>query len=132
MHEATAVRIVPDSDSVRLPSTGITTTASYYKIDVGGVSVVFFAARDESGTVHLALDRCRACAQRTPGFTQVSEAMRCESCSQSFSVASIGRTPEESGCSPVALPSRADASSVVIPRSSIEAGVNLFERHEKN
>lgn len=123
---AAAVPIAPDGDVFRLPASGLTTEAAFFTADANGTTVPFFAVRDTSGRVHVALDACQVCAEAKKGYIQQGDHMQCRNCGKTFRIAQITEMGGKGGCHPIALPSTTAGDSIIVKRSDVAAGVRWF------
>ena len=116
----------PEGDVFRIPVSSITTAATFFKGDAGTAIVPFFAVRDASGRVHVALDACQACARAKKGYTQTGDHMQCRNCGMTFAIAEITDMADKGGCHPIVLPSTAAGDSIVIKSKDVAAGAKWF------
>ena len=92
----------------------------------GGATVPFFAVRDASGRVHVALDACQACAVAKKGYVQAGDAMKCRNCGMTFPVAQITEMGDRGGCHPILLPATASGDAIVVEAADVAAGAKWF------
>ena len=118
--------IEADGDVYRLPLASISQQAAFFRAETANGSVPFFAVRDASGEVHVALDACQSCYTAKKGYTQRGGAMLCRNCGLTFPVAGITEMGDRGGCHPISLPSKVDGASVVVARAAVEEGVKWF------
>jgi hypothetical protein len=123
---AAAVPISPDGDAFRIPSSSVTTEATFFRAAAGATTVPFFAVRDAAGRVHVALDACQVCARAKKGYLQQGDRMQCRNCGMTFPVAGITEMGGEGGCHPIALPATASGDAVVVKVADVAAGAKWF------
>ena len=119
---ANATVINAEGDAFRLPAESISTQASFFKAG----PVPFFAVRDASGQVHIALDACQSCAAAKKGYVQVGDGMQCKKCGELFPITNITKMGGRGGCHPISLPWAKQGNSLVIKREDIDAGAKYF------
>jgi uncharacterized membrane protein len=113
---------------VALPLASISENATWYKYDVSGTMVRFFAVMDANGVVHTAFDDCAMCYKQHLGYRQGDNGTMVENhCNMAFPIANI----TAAGCSgmmrhPVYLANEVKGDQVLIAIADLQAGVNLF------
>jgi uncharacterized membrane protein len=126
--DETANVIAYDSTHVAIPLSLVGQNATWYRYDVSGTLVRFFAVKDSNGTVHTAFDECVKCYKKHLGYRQGADGTMVENCcNMAFSVANI----TASGCSgmmchPQYLANEVIGDQVVIAITDLQSGVNLF------
>jgi hypothetical protein len=123
---AAAIAVSPEGSVFRLPASSITTQATFFKGDAGTVTVPFFAVRDASGRVHVALDACQVCARAKKGYVQDGDHMQCRNCGMTFAIAEITAMGGKGGCHPISLPSTTAGDSIVVKAADVGAGAKWF------
>ena len=111
---------------VRIPISNISTTAKIYSYDSNGISVRYFAVKDQQGNVHVAFDACDVCYEAKKGYKQDGDVMQCLNCGKTFSITSIGTENTAGGCWPSFLPMTVDGNDVVIKITDLEAKSYMF------
>jgi hypothetical protein len=123
---ASATAITHEGDVFRIPTASITTEATFFKADAGGATVPFFAVRDASGRVHVALDACQTCARAKKGYAQAGDHMQCRNCGLTFAIAQISAMRDRGGCHPIVLPSTTSGDAIVVRAADLAAGAKWF------
>jgi hypothetical protein len=123
---ASATALAPEGDVFRIPAASITTEATFFKGTVGSATVPFFAVRDASGKVHVALDACQACAMAKKGYTQAGDAMKCRNCGMTFPVAQITEMGDKGGCHPILVPAVTSGDTIGVKASDLASGTKWF------
>jgi uncharacterized membrane protein len=111
---------------VRIPISGISTTAKFYSYDSNGVTIRYFAVKDKQGNVHVAFDACDVCYEAKKGYKQNGDVMQCLNCGKTFSTTSIGTENTAGGCWPSYLAMNIDGNDVVIKIADLEAKSYMF------
>ncbi|MBE3123052.1 MAG: DUF2318 domain-containing protein [Thermoplasmata archaeon] len=111
---------------VRIPISDISTTAKFYSYDSNGISVRYFAVKDNQGNVHVAFDACDVCYEAKKGYKQNGDVMQCLNCGKTFSITSIGTENTAGGCWPSFLPMNIDGNDVVIKIADLESKSYMF------
>ena len=123
---ASATALLPDGGVFRIPTASITAEASFFKATADGTTVPFFAVRDASGRVHVALDACQTCARARKGYTQDGDAMQCRNCGMTFAIAQITDMRDKGGCHPIVLPATTSGDAIVVKAADVVAGAKWF------
>lgn len=110
--------------SVSLPVADVNAKASFYKVNVDGTDVIFFALLDSAGKVRVALDACDSCWQSGKGYKQQGDSMICQNCGMAFHSDRISM--RKGGCNPHPVGYTLSDKSVVIPAAELQAGVKFF------
>ncbi len=110
----------------RIPISNLSTTAKFYSFDSNGVTIRYFAVKDNSGSVHVAFDACDVCYEAKKGYRQSGNKMQCINCGQEFPIISIGTDNTTGGCWPSYLSMMIDNESVVIKISDLIAKSYMF------
>jgi uncharacterized membrane protein len=111
---------------VRIPISNLSTTAKFYSFDSNGVTIRYFAVKDNSGSVHVAFDACDVCYEAKKGYTQNGDVMQCINCGKTFSITGIGTDNTAGGCWPSYLPMKIDSDNIVIKISDLKAKSYMF------
>ena len=98
--------------------------SQHYQYKEGGVSIRFFLARDNQGTVRAALDACEACWRADKGYRLQDNAMLCVNCGQKFDLARIGL--RSGGCNPHPIDFRMDGENFTVTAQELLAGSQYF------
>jgi hypothetical protein len=123
---ASATALTPEGDVFRIPMTSITNEATFFKASADGSTVPFFAVRDATGRVHVALDACQTCARARKGYAQAGDHMQCRNCGMTFAIAQITDMRDKGGCHPIVLPSTTSGDAIVVKATDVAAGAKWF------
>jgi len=124
---ASATVLAPEGEVYRIPTASITSQATFFKATVkDGTVVPFFAVRDASGRVHVALDACQTCARAKKGYTQDGDDMHCRNCGMTFAIAQITDMRDMGGCHPIVLPTTISGDAIVVRAAEVVAGAKWF------
>jgi uncharacterized membrane protein len=115
-----------NSIEVIIPLSEISTTATFYSYDSGGVTIRYFAVNDKQGNVHVAFDACDVCYEAKKGYKQNGDVMQCLNCGKTFSITSIGTENTAGGCWPSYLPMQLNGTNIIIKRADLEAKSFMF------
>lgn len=115
-----------NSIEVIIPLSEISTTATFYSYDSGGVTIRYFSVNDKQGNVHVAFDACDVCYEAKKGYKQNGDVMQCLNCGKTFSVTSIGTENTAGGCWPSYLPMQLNGTNIIIKRADLEAKSFMF------
>ena len=123
---ASATALSPEGDVFRIPTASITSEATFFKATANGTAVPFFAVRDASGRVHVALDACQTCARAKKGYAQAGDHMQCRNCGMTFAIAQITDMRDKGGCHPIVLPATTSGDAIVVKTADVTAGAKWF------
>ncbi len=115
-----------DVNVVKIPTSGITTTATFYSYNANGINVRYFVVRDGSGQIRLATDACDVCYANKRGYRQTGSVMTCNNCGQTFALSGIGTTNTGGGCWPSYLPYNVNSGYVEILKTNLNAKRFMF------
>lgn len=119
-------KLQPEGNSVRIPLVSLKPQkAVYYRVQLDGREIRFFAVRGSDGTVRTALDACDACYRQRKGYEQKGTVMVCRNCNMAFPVDRIGPA-SAGGCNPHHLPSRIEGGMLVIAVDELRKGARFF------
>lgn len=114
--------------AVGIPQSSFTSKATWYRYNISGATVRFFAVKDANGTVHTAFDECPMCYGNHLGFRQDGASMVENCCDMPFPIENVTATGcAVMGCHPVFLQSQVDGDRVFIAKSALAAGTYLFK-----
>jgi len=111
---------------VRIPISDISATAKFFTYDSDGISVRYFAVKDNSGSVHVAFDACDVCFEAKKGYRQNGDLMQCLNCGKEFPITSVGTDNIAGGCWPSYLPMIIENDNIVIKISDLKAKSYMF------
>jgi uncharacterized membrane protein len=113
--------VIETADSVKIPISSISTTASFHSYNTGGKDVNYFVVLGTDGKPRTAFDACDVCGGRK-GYRQSGNDMICNNCGRYFNLDSIGTKNRGGGCWPSYLSHEIDGEYVVIKKQEIAAG----------
>jgi len=111
---------------VRIPISDISATAKFFTYDSDGISIRYFAVKDNSGSVHVAFDACDVCFEAKKGYRQNGDLMQCLNCGKEFPITSVGTDNIAGGCWPSYLPMIIENDNIVIKISDLKAKSYMF------
>ncbi len=111
---------------VQIPTSGITTSASFYTYNANGVTVRYFIVKDGSNQIRLATDACDVCYANKRGYRQTGSVMTCNNCGQTFALSSLGSGNTGGGCWPSYLPYAVSGGYVEISKTNLNAKRSMF------
>jgi len=119
-------KLQPEGTLVKIPIASLKTQkASYYRVQLDGREIRFFAVKGSDGKVRTALDACDACYREKKGYEQKGTTMICRNCGMAFPVDRIGPS-SVGGCNPHHLPSRVEGDKLVIAVDELRKGARFF------
>lgn len=93
------VQIISQGESLVIPTSEVTTTASFYPIEVDGTQMEVLAVRDSQGTIRTAFNTCQICYASGRGYyVQQGNALVCQNCGNRFTVDQV--EIQTGGCNP--------------------------------
>jgi uncharacterized membrane protein len=93
-------------DDVVIPTSGVTTTASFYPVQIDGERLEIFAVKASDGSARTAFNTCMDCYLSGAGvYSQSGDTLICQNCGNVFSIDQIGLA--SGGCNPVPIPDSA-------------------------
>jgi uncharacterized membrane protein len=117
-----------DNNLLGIPLAQMNRTAKFFKYNISGAEVQFFAVTDANGTIHTALNACPKCYKKHAGFRQQGDKMLELCCMMTFSIDRI--TAEGcniTGCHPAYLKTTMNESMLKIAKSDLAAGAYMFK-----
>lgn len=98
-HGNSGVVAIASGESLVIPTSDITTDASFYLVDVNGTNMEVIAVRDSAGNIRTALNTCQICYDSGRGYyVQSGNFLVCQNCGNRFSMDQVGM--ESGGCNP--------------------------------
>lgn len=105
---------------LQIPLAEITNQAKWYKRDLGGKSIGFFAVRAEDGSIKTAFDACDVCYASGKGYRQEGNYMVCNNCGNRYPISGLGtENKNPGGCWPGNLPSTIDGDNILIKEKDL-------------
>ena len=96
--------------------------AHYYRADIDGRAVRFFAIKRPSGDYVTCFDACEICGDK--GYYEEAGGMTCRNCTAPINLATLGRT---GGCNPVPLASSVEGANLVVHQADLAKGEKRFQ-----
>ena len=119
-------KIQPEGSLVKIPVASLQKQkASYYRVQLDGREIRFFAVKGNDGKIRTALDACDACFREKKGYEQKGTVMICRNCGMAFPVDRIGPS-SIGGCNPHHLPSRVEGDKLIIAVDELRKGIRFF------
>jgi uncharacterized membrane protein len=120
--------LLAESGDLRITKAEITSTAKFYKIVVGDVTVEVLALRAPDGTVRTAFNTCQICYTSGRGYyIQQGDVLVCQNCKSRFRASQVELI--KGGCNPVPITAEEkteDSSFIVIPKALLQKAAFLF------
>jgi len=95
--------------------------AHYFRADLDGHAVRFFAIKRPAGDYVTCFDACEICGDK--GYYEEAGGMTCRNCTAPINLATLGRT---GGCNPVPLASSVEGANLVIRQAELAKGEKRF------
>jgi len=95
--------------------------AHFYRADLEGHGVRFFAIKRPTGDYVTCFDACEICGDK--GYYEETGGMTCRNCTAPINLATLGRT---GGCNPVPLASAVEGANLVIRQAELAKGEKRF------
>lgn len=113
-------------ESIKISMEDISTQAKFFKENVDGKDIKFFAIKDEQGNVKVAFDACDVCGG-LKGYHQEAEDMVCNNCGRHFKISQLGSTNVNGGgCWPSYLRHKEENGNIIITTNDISKGGKFF------
>lgn len=124
--QASHERLQPDSAVVRIPLNKLQPLkASFFKTELDGKEIRFFAVKGSDGRIRTALDACDVCYKERKGYEQKNDVMLCRNCNLTFPIDRIGPS-SVGGCNPHFLPSHVEGENLVVLVDELRKGIRFF------
>lgn len=90
---------IASGESLVIPTTDITTNASFYPVEVNGTNMEVIAVKDSAGNIRTAFNTCQICYDSGRGYyVQSGNYLVCQNCGNRFSMNQV--EIESGGCNP--------------------------------
>lgn len=97
--ETGGVQTIAEGESLVIPVSEVTETASFYPIEVDGMQMEVLAVKDSAGTIRTAFNTCQICYSSGRGYyVQSGDVLVCQNCGNRFTVDQV--EIESGGCNP--------------------------------
>jgi uncharacterized membrane protein len=123
--QANYVSVTASNGAVQVPLPALNDSeAHFYVYSAAGKKVKFFVLRAADGRIRAAFDACQVCYGAKLGYHQEGAFMVCNNCGRRFR--SVDVEVITGGCNPIPVKKTADARTVVLKVSDLEAGSKYF------
>lgn len=96
---AGTVQVIEEGGSLVIPVSEVSTTVSFYPVEVDGTSMEILAVKDSEGKVRTAFNTCQVCYSSGRGYyVQDGDTLVCQNCGNRFTVDDV--EVESGGCNP--------------------------------
>lgn len=93
------VQVINEGESLVIPISDISSTASFYTVEVDGTQMEILAVADSQGNIRTACNTCQICYGSGRGYyVQDGNALVCQNCGNRFTVDQV--EIETGGCNP--------------------------------
>lgn len=90
---------IAEGESLVIPVSEVTSTASFYKVNVDGTEMEVLAVKDSQGNIRTAFNTCQVCYASGRGYyVQDGNVLVCQNCGNQFTVDHV--EVESGGCNP--------------------------------
>jgi uncharacterized membrane protein len=90
---------IAEGESLQIPLSDISTTASFYPIVVNGTAMEVLAVKAPDGSIRTAFNTCEVCYDSGRGYYQQDgDALVCQNCGNRFKTSQV--EVESNGCNP--------------------------------
>ncbi len=123
------VSAVTVNDNLIIPIKDISTTATFYPVEIDGTKLEVLAIKASDGTVRTAFNTCQICYSSGKGYYEQQGSMLiCQNCGNRFNSDDVEIT--RGGCNPVPIFSEdktVDSENITISKEFLEKSKNIFE-----
>ena len=92
-------QVIAEGDVLRIPTADITSTASFFPIEVDGTQMEVFAIKASDGTIRTAFNTCQSCFTSGAGYyVQEGNYLICQNCGFQFTPDQV--EIQSGGCNP--------------------------------
>lgn len=92
-------QVIKDGDSLVIPVSEITDTASFYPVTVDGTDMEVIAVKAPDGTIRTAFNTCQVCFSSGRGYyKQEGNTLVCQNCGNRFEMSQV--EIQSGGCNP--------------------------------
>lgn len=93
------VQVIAEGESLIIPISSISSTASFYTVEVDGTQMEVLAVADSEGGIRTAFNTCQICYSSGRGYyVQDGDALVCQNCGNRFTVEQV--EIQSGGCNP--------------------------------
>jgi uncharacterized membrane protein len=120
--QAEGAPVVLQEGTVLLPTAPLADGhAHFYRADLDGYGVRFFAIKRPAGDYVTCFDACEICGDK--GYYEEAGGMTCRNCTAPINMATLGHT---GGCNPVPLASSIEGANLIIRQADLAKGEKRF------
>lgn len=93
-------QVIREGESLSIPTSSVTETASFYPIEVDGVEMEVLAIRDSEGNIRTAFNTCQSCHDSGNGYYKADGTeLVCQNCGFRFTAEQV-QVEGAGGCNP--------------------------------
>ena len=93
-------KVVREGESLSIPTSSVTETASFYPVEVDGVAMEVLAIRDSEGQIRTAFNTCQSCYTSGKGYYEADGTeLVCQNCGFRFTAEQV-QVRGAGGCNP--------------------------------
>jgi len=111
-----------------IPTDALSSTATYYPVEIEGTTVEVLAVKAPDGTVRTAFNTCQICYSSGRGyFKQENDVLVCQNCGNRYDLSEVEVT--RGGCNPVPIFSEdktIDEDSITISKEFLTESKDIF------
>lgn len=97
--DSSGVQVISPGENLVIPVSEVSSTASFYTVEVDGTQMEVLAVRDSQGTIRTAFNTCQICYSSGRGYyVQDGDVLVCQNCGNRFTVDQV--EIESGGCNP--------------------------------
>lgn len=126
--------VIASGDSLVIPVEDISETASFYPIEVDGVSLEVVAVKASDGTLRTAFNTCQICYGSGRGYyKQSGDVLVCQNCGNQFAMDHV--EVESGGCNPWPIfdqDKTVDAENISISYDFLKESTGIFANWKVN
>lgn len=120
------VQTISAGESLVIPVSEVSSTATFYPIEVDGTKMEVIAIKDETGKIRTAFNTCQVCYSSGRGYyVQKGNQLVCQNCGNRFTVNQI--EVQSGGCNPSPI----FEEDKTVTQDTIEIGYDFLQKSEK-
>lgn len=120
--------VLSEAGDLMIPITDITSTATFYPVEVEGTQLEVLAVKSSDGSIRTAFNTCQICYSSGRGYyEQEDDHLVCQNCGNVFSISQI--EVEKGGCNPVPIFSEnktVDEETITISNEYLKEAKGIF------
>lgn len=122
--------VISQEGDLKIPIADISTTATYYSMDVDGTNLEVLAVKAPDGSIRTAFNTCQVCYSSGRGYyVQEGDELVCQNCGNRFATSEVGEA--RNGCNPVPISEDAkvvDDTYITISKDFLSEYKVIFEK----